>query len=146
MNPIIKLVSILVKNHTAFREFVAVILYRLNIIPERFKGRARARYKTKQYTKELSKLVAIQCPVVQPNVITSQHNYVIRCNERDELHLYLRERNISTGVHYLPLYRHQYYKKFSPEPSLLVTEREWQRFGTLRAIGLSRPTVPVQWN
>lgn len=79
------------------------------------------------YTKQLSKLPQIQCPTLRPGIISAQHNYVIRCDRRDKLHLYLRGKYISTGVHYLPLYFHPFYKKLYPKVHLPVTEREWQR-------------------
>lgn len=79
------------------------------------------------YTKELSNLPGIECPVVRPGIITSQHNYVIRCDQRDELHLYLRGHNISSGVHYVPLYLHPFYRKLYPKVHLPVTEKEWLR-------------------
>lgn len=83
------------------------------------------------YTKKLSDLPAIECPVVRSKVITSQHNYVIRCDQRDKLHLYLREHNISSGVHYMPIHLHPFYRKRYPKVHLPVTEAQWSRLLTL---------------
>ena len=83
------------------------------------------------YTAGLSDLLGIECPVVRPGVVTAQHNYVIRCDRRDELHLYLREHNISSGVHYMPLYLHPFYRKRYPNIHLPVTEAQWPRLLTL---------------
>lgn len=79
------------------------------------------------YTRELSKLPDIKCPTISPNVTTSQHNYVIRYDKRDELHLFLRENLISTGVHYLPIHLQPYYRKLYPKVKLPVTEIEWKK-------------------
>ena len=46
----------LFNNKTAFRDFVAVILLRLNLIPEKFKGRAQAIYKAQKYKKKFLEL------------------------------------------------------------------------------------------
>lgn len=83
------------------------------------------------YTKKLSGLPGIECPVVQPKVITAQHNYVIRCDRRDELHLYLREQGISSGVHYMPSHLHPFYRKQYPKVRLPVVEAQWLRLLTL---------------
>lgn len=79
------------------------------------------------YTKNLSDLPGIECPVVRPGVVTAQHNYVIRCDRRDDLHLYLQEHGISSGVHYMPVYLHPFYRKRYPKVHLPVAEREWLR-------------------
>lgn len=83
------------------------------------------------YTKGLSDLPGIECPVVRPGVVTAQHNYVIRCDRRDELHLYLRKNNISSGVHYMPIHLQPFYKKRYPKTHLPVTEAQWPRLLTL---------------
>lgn len=80
-----------------------------------------------RYTKKLSNLEGIETPTVKPGMVTSQHNYAIRCDKRDELHLHLRDHGISSGVHYLPLYLHPYYQKRYRNVYLPVTEKEWQR-------------------
>jgi len=79
------------------------------------------------YTKALSKLPGITCPTVDSNVTTSQHNYVIRYDKRDELHLYLREKFISTGVHYLPIHLQPFYRKLYPKVKLPIVEAEWKK-------------------
>lgn len=39
------------------------------------------------------------------------HLYVIQDEKRDHLYQFLRERNILTQVHYIPVYRHPYYER-----------------------------------
>lgn len=83
------------------------------------------------YTERLSALPGIECPIVRSGMITAQHNYVIRCDQRDELHLYLREHNISSGVHYMPVHLHPFYQEQYPNIHLPVTEAQWLRLLTL---------------
>lgn len=84
-----------------------------------------------RYTKNLGKIKQIRCPVVKGNVVSAQHNYVIRTEDRDKLHLFLREKNISSGVHYMPLHLQPFYRKLYPEVKLPVVEREWKKLLTL---------------
>lgn len=84
-----------------------------------------------RYTKQLGNIKQIQCPVIKPGNISAQHNYVIRCKERDKLHLFLRERRISSGVHYMPIHIQPYYKKLYPKTNLPVVEAEWKKLLTL---------------
>lgn len=84
-----------------------------------------------RYEDKLKKLATVKCPEVKPGMVSAQHNYVIRCQKRDKLHLFLRERNISSGVHYMPLHLQPYYKKLYPELNLPVVEAEWKQLLTL---------------
>jgi perosamine synthetase len=61
-------------------------------------------------------------------------NYVyqmfgIRCDERDKTILYLKSKGISTGVHYVPLYKHTYFKQW--QNTCTVADRIWKNFITL---------------
>ncbi len=84
-----------------------------------------------RYTRELGKLSEITCPTIRSGMVSAQHNYVIRCNKRDKLHLYLRSRGVSSGVHYLPIHLQPFYKKLFPKTKLTVTETEWGHLLTL---------------
>jgi perosamine synthetase len=84
-----------------------------------------------RYTNALRKLTEVECPTIKHGMISAQHNYVIRCHDRDRLRLFLKERNISSGVHYMPLHLHPFYKKLYPKTTLPVTETEWQKLLTL---------------
>jgi dTDP-4-amino-4,6-dideoxygalactose transaminase len=85
----------------------------------------------KRYTQILKKLPEIKCPTTEPRTISAQHNYVIQCKNRDKLHLFLRERNISSGVHYMPLHLQPYYKKLFPKVRLPIVEAVWKSLLTL---------------
>ena len=91
----------------------------------------RRRELAKIYTEKFSDISEIECPEVIPDVITAQHNYVIRCDKRDELHLFLREHNISSGVHYMPIHLQPFYRRLFPDVSLPMTEKQWIRLLTL---------------
>jgi len=91
----------------------------------------RRRELAEDYTEKLSDIPGIECPVIMPDVITSQHNYVIRCDKRDELHLHLREKSISSGVHYMPVHLQPYYKEICHNIDLPVTEKQWRRLLTI---------------
>lgn len=102
-----------------------VQLHKLN------KSNEKRRTLAKRYTQILQKLPEIKCPTVKPGVISAQHNYVIQCRNRDKLHLFLRERNISSGVHYMPLHLQPYYKKLFPNVHLPIVEAVWKSLLTL---------------
>ena len=84
-----------------------------------------------QYTNALKELPQVQCPIIKQGMLSAQHNYVIRCLNRDGLRLYLKERNISSGVHYIPVHLHPFYKKLYPNIRLPVTETVWKNLLTL---------------
>ena len=46
-----KIINYLVKNKEVVRDNIAILLYRLNLIPQEYKGRVRAIYKSKLYAK-----------------------------------------------------------------------------------------------
>lgn len=95
------------------------------------KANKRRRELAKRYDQGFKNIANIRCPVLRPDIVSAQHNYVIRCKERDKLHLFLRGQNISSGVHYMPLHLQPYYKKLYPETKLPVTETEWKQLLTL---------------
>ncbi|MBX0313160.1 MAG: DegT/DnrJ/EryC1/StrS family aminotransferase, partial [Sulfurihydrogenibium sp.] len=49
-------------------------------------------------------------PTIKPDRETSWHLYVIKVNNRDELHDKLKEEGIGTSVHFIPVHKHPYYK------------------------------------
>ena len=75
------------------------------------------------YTKGLGDLAAIQLPVERPEVESSWHLYVIRLNldhltiGRNAFIEELKDRNIGTSVHYLPVHMHPFYRdKYGYKP------------------------------
>lgn len=84
-----------------------------------------------RYTEALKNISDIQISATEKDCISAQHNYVIRTKNRDNLHLYLRDKNISTGVHYLPVHLQPYYRKRFPRIRLPIVEKEWKKLLTL---------------
>lgn len=72
----------------------------------------------------------IETPVEKDYVRSAHHNYVIRTPYRDELNLYLKERGIATGVHYMPIHLQPFYRKRF-DANVPVAERIWTQLLTL---------------
>jgi perosamine synthetase len=71
---------------------------------------------------------AVELPVIKDYVAKhSYHNYVIKVDDRDDLHDYLASQGIDTSVHYRP---NNHYDVFSHRPTP-VAEEVWQRILTL---------------
>jgi dTDP-4-amino-4,6-dideoxygalactose transaminase len=76
------------------------------------------------YTRVFKGISQIQCPVVRKDRQTSWHLYVIKL-ELDQLKINradfikeLAKRGVSASVHFIPVYRHPYYRdcfKISPK-------------------------------
>jgi perosamine synthetase len=81
------------------------------------------------YNKQLSKIKDIEIPVIKPYASNAYHNYVIKARSRDALIEYLKEKGISTGVHYIPNHLYDIYKDF--RVSLPVAEKVWKKLVTL---------------
>lgn len=86
---------------------------------------------SKRYDQKLRKLKWLEIPKISPNVKSAYHNYVIRTQFRDRLNLFLKDRNISSGVHYLPIHHFSFYKKQKLTASVPLTERVWKTLLTL---------------
>jgi perosamine synthetase len=82
-----------------------------------------------RYDEALKDLAWIQRPIVEPNTKPDWHNYVIQTDHRDDLNVYLAERGIATGVHYIPNNHYEMYKKCRGKTP--VSERVWKRLLTL---------------
>ena len=69
-----------------------------------------------RYTAAFSSRPELQCPVERDTVESSWHLYVLRLNpdllqiDRAQFIVELRERNIATSVHYIPLHMQPYYR------------------------------------
>ena len=51
-----KIITNIAKNHDKIRNFIAIILYKLNLLPKEFEGRVRSIYLTKKYNKQFKYL------------------------------------------------------------------------------------------
>jgi perosamine synthetase len=90
---------------------------------------ARRREIRARYDRELAEIPGFETPA-PPLAKSSCHNYVVKLDSRDELNVFLREKGISSGVHYLPAHLQPYYRERFPS-QLPVTERVWKRLLTL---------------
>jgi len=95
----------------------------------------------KKYCEELSDLQEIELPPSPAEGRHSRHLFVVRLRKdcrvgRDELIGRLREENVGTSVHFLPVHLQPYYRARWPHVSLPVTETVWRRI-------LSLPLYPL---
>jgi len=85
------------------------------------------------YQDAFSDLEWLERPVEKDYCKSSWHLYHIKLEKpeyRDRLNLFLRDRDIATGVHYMPIHLQPYYRD-QGQPSLPVAEDVWRRILTL---------------
>jgi perosamine synthetase len=90
---------------------------------------ARRRELSRHYDRLFAGMDWVRTPVEHEYTRSSNHNYVVRVPDRDELITFLREREISASVHYVPNHLYPMYQPYSRE--LPVTERVWKDMLTL---------------
>jgi perosamine synthetase len=104
----------------------AIGLVQLKRLDEMNRRRA---YWTARYDEALADLKWIRRPATDPDTRPACHNYVIQTEHRDALNQFLAERDISTGVHYVPNNHYAMYRGCrGPTP---VCDRLWRRLLTL---------------
>ncbi len=90
---------------------------------------------TKIYSKAFEDIKEITTPTIKKNVRHAWHLYTILLDNsinRDEFFNLMRAKNIGVNVHYIPVYRFSYYKKFRINPKEFpVTEDISNRIITL---------------
>jgi len=94
----------------------------------------RRREIAKIYNEAFENLPEITEPYVKPNVRHVWHIYTVLMNgiNRDKFFKLVRGKNVGVNVHYIPVYRHSYYKRFSFDPKdFPVTEDVFNRIITL---------------
>ncbi len=83
------------------------------------------------YNKAFTSVDAIDIPTIKPDCQTAWHLYVIKLAlekltiDRNQFIELLSQRNIKTSVHFIPLYRHPYYRKVCPVDIKSVSNSEW---------------------
>jgi perosamine synthetase len=93
------------------------------------RNNARRRALVHQYNAGLAGLAWLQTPIVKDYAEPSFHNYVIKTPYRDALHQHLAQREISTGVHYVPNNHYEMYT--SCRAATPTCERVWRELLTL---------------
>jgi len=91
---------------------------------------ARRRQIVANYNQAFNCVSWISCPLERDYTRSACHNYVIKTPHRDGLNLYLKEKSIATGVHYMPNHLQPYYRKQS-KVTLPMAERIWTQLLTL---------------
>lgn len=105
----------------------AIALVQLSRLPQTNK---RRREICALYDHGLAELDWLERPVEKDYAFSARHNYVIKCDQRDELADWLRAHRVGSGMHYIPNHLYDMYKPYVTEP-LPVIEREWLRCLTL---------------
>lgn len=92
---------------------------------------ARRRDVAAAYDSMLADVPWVRTPTVSPDVVTAQHNYVVRvpAEHRDRFVDHLATHGVSASVHYFPNHLYSVYEPYRTE--LPVTEAEWRKLVTL---------------
>lgn len=92
----------------------------------------------KRYNDAFANLGWLRTPYEARHVKHSYWLYIIRTNDsddRDKLIAHLADKDIATGVHFMPVHLHPYYQNYYKQNKMKVTvpvaEREWKKFITL---------------
>ncbi len=96
---------------------------------------SRRRQIVEMYNKSLGKMPEITLPFSSPDIKHGWHIYTVLLNgiDRDKFFAEMKKLNIGVNVHYIPVYRHSYYKeRFGINPDAFpVTEDTYKRIVTL---------------
>jgi perosamine synthetase len=84
---------------------------------------------TERYDEGLKSLKWLEIPVIRSYAKPSHHNYVIKVEKRDQLNIYLQEKGISTGVHYIPNNQYEMYRSFRGDTP--ISDFVWKKLLTL---------------
>jgi perosamine synthetase len=84
---------------------------------------------TERYNRGFADVSWIETPTFKSYAKSACHNYVIKLDERDKLNLYLKERGISTSVHYIPNNHYEMYRNCRGDTP--VCEKIWTKLLTL---------------
>jgi len=108
----------------------AIGIVQLDRLPEL---NARRRKIAQLYTAGLSDCTWLDLPHDYPGCVSSCHAYVIKVKNdgRDRLNQHLKECDIATGVHYIPLHIQPYFAQLVDTPYLPVAETVWRTLLTL---------------
>ncbi len=85
--------------------------------------------KADYYRRSLDTLDWLELPVEKDYAKSAWHNYVIKTKTRDELNVFLQEKGISTGVHYIPNHYYKMYKACRADCP--AVDKIWQKLLTL---------------
>lgn len=91
----------------------------------------KRRYEISQrYSEAFSTIKGVETPVIREYMSKPAcHNYVIKVEDRDGLNDYLKQKNISTGVHYIPNNLYDMYRGYKGDTP--VSGSVWKKLLTL---------------
>lgn len=95
------------------------------------KANCRRELLAKRYDDSFCQLKWMKTPVIKDWAESARHNYVIKTKYRDKLNLFLKDRLISSGVHYMPIHYHKFYRQSGYLADVPITERIWKTLLTL---------------
>jgi len=87
------------------------------------------RRRISQYCEEFSDLEWLQCPVEREWAEGAYWLFIVRVPDRDGFMTHMNAHGITTGVHFMPVHLHPYYREFQAD--VPVVERIWQNMVTL---------------
>lgn len=90
---------------------------------------ARRRQIVEMYNEGFKDVSWIITPVEREYAKSACHNYVIKTQYRNELNIYLKDKGIATGVHYMPIHLQPYY--LDKKIYLPIAESIWTQLLTL---------------
>jgi perosamine synthetase len=96
-------------------------------------GNLRRREIATQYSSALQNVGWLQLPTEQPYAKSSWHLYVVRLPDRDlrdKFIGHLKSQGVGSGVHYVPIHQHPYFKRYL-KADCPVADREWERLVSL---------------
>ena len=87
----------------------------------------------RQYNEAFAKQKEIEIPIEKKHIKSAFHNYVIKVNPkiRNKLIAYLAKMGVSSGVHYMPLYMHSYYKRLGFSSECPIADMVWKKLISL---------------
>jgi perosamine synthetase len=94
-----------------------------------YKMNQRRKEITEKYNQGLKGLKWLETPIIKQYAKPSHHNYVIKAEKRDQLNIYLQEKGISTGVHYIPNNHYEMYHQYRGETP--IAGSVWKKLLTL---------------
>ncbi len=95
------------------------------------RANTKRRSLTARYNHFLKKFKWLKTPTTKSWAKSACHNYVIKTDYRDKLNIFLKERQVSSGVHYMPVHHFSYYKKMHLTANVPNTEKIWKSLLTL---------------
>lgn len=83
----------------------------------------------RRYCEAFAGLDWLQCPVEREWAEGAYWLFIVKVPDRERFMAHMTERGITTGVHFMPVHLHPYYRRYQAD--VPVAERVWQHIVTL---------------